>query len=69
MFRAAVSLAAVLDGQPSAFRDVALLNAAAALIVAGKARDLKDGVAIGTQSLDSGAAKARLARLIAVSQG
>ena len=65
----AVSLAAVLDGQPSAFRDVALLNAAAALIVAGKARDLKDGVAIGTQSLDSGAAKARLTRLIAVSQG
>ncbi len=47
-------------GKPSAYRDVALLNAAAALIVAGRARDLKEGVAIGTQSLDSGAAAARL---------
>ncbi|MDB5514330.1 MAG: trpD [Tardiphaga sp.] len=63
----AVALAAVLDGMPSPFRDVALLNAAAALIVAGRARDLKEGVALGTQSLDSGAAVERLKRLIAVS--
>ena len=34
----------VLKGKPSAFRDVALLNAAAALVVAGKAKDLKDGL-------------------------
>ena len=34
----------VLEGKPSAFRDVALFNAAAALVVAGKAKDLKDGV-------------------------
>jgi anthranilate phosphoribosyltransferase len=52
---------------PSPFRDVALLNAAAALIVAGRAKNLKDGVALGTQSLDSGAAAARLKNLIAVS--
>jgi anthranilate phosphoribosyltransferase len=63
----AVALAAVLDGMPSAFRDVALLNAAAALVVAGRARDLKEGVALGTKSLDSGAAVERLKRLIAVS--
>ena len=37
----AASLRGVLDGKPSAFRDVALLNAAAALIVAGKAKDLE----------------------------
>src|ERR1700760_1639478 len=37
----AVALAGVLDGMPSPFRDVALLNAAAALIVAGRAQDLK----------------------------
>jgi anthranilate phosphoribosyltransferase len=65
----ATSLRAVLDGKPSAFRDVALLNAAAALIVAGKATDLKDGVAMGTQSLDSGAALGKLKNLITVSNG
>src|SRR5947208_5709990 len=63
----AVALRSVLDGKPSPYRDVALLNAAAALIVAGKARDLKEGVAIGAKSLDSGAASARLKHLIAVS--
>ncbi|WP_407170244.1 anthranilate phosphoribosyltransferase [Bradyrhizobium sp. ORS 111] len=65
----AVALASVLDGKPSAYRDVALLNAAAALIVAGRAKDLRDGVAIGAQSLDSGAAAARLKHLVAVSNG
>ncbi len=65
----AVALKSVLDGKPGAYRDVALLNAAAALIVAGKAKSLSDGVAIGKQSLDSGAAAARLKHLIAVSNG
>ncbi len=63
----AIALQSVLDGAPGPFRDVALLNAAAALIVAGKARNLKEGVAIGTQSLDSRAAASRLKHLIAVS--
>src|SRR6201996_1940437 len=63
----AVALQSVLDGRPGAFRDVALLNAAAALIVAGRASDLKEGVALGTKSLDSGAAAARLKNLVAVS--
>src|ERR1700750_364903 len=65
----AIALRGVLDGKASAYRDVALLNAAAALIVAGKAKSLSDGVAIGKQSLDSGAAAARLKHLIAVSNG
>jgi len=65
----AVALSSVLNGKPSPYRDVALLNAAAALIVAGRAKDLKDGVAIGAKSLDSGAAAARLKHLIAVSRG
>ncbi|GGI25523.1 anthranilate phosphoribosyltransferase [Bradyrhizobium guangdongense] len=63
----AIALQNVLDGKPSPYRDVALLNAAAAFIVAGRARDLKEGVAIGAKSLDSGAANARLKHLIAVS--
>jgi anthranilate phosphoribosyltransferase len=65
----ALALQSVLNGKPSAYRDVALLNAAAALIVAGRARDLREGVAIGAKSLDSGAAAARLKHLIAVSRG
>ncbi|MBV8700820.1 anthranilate phosphoribosyltransferase [Bradyrhizobium sp.] len=63
----AVALRSVLDGKPSPFRDVALFNAAAALVVAGKVKNLKEGVALGAQSLDSGAAATRLKQLIAVS--
>jgi anthranilate phosphoribosyltransferase len=63
----AVALQSVLDGMPSPYRDIALLNAAAALIVAGRAATLKEGVAIGRNSLDSGAAAAKLKHLIAVS--
>jgi anthranilate phosphoribosyltransferase len=63
----AVALQSVLDGMPSPYRDVALVNAAAALIVAGRASTLKEGVAIGVSSIDSGAAAAKLKHLIAVS--
>jgi anthranilate phosphoribosyltransferase len=65
----AAALRAVLEGERNAYRDVALLNAAAALIVGGKAKDFKEGVALGARSLDSGAARERLTRLIAVSNG
>lgn len=65
----ATALRAVLEGKPSAFRDCALLNAAAALIVAGRADDLAAGVAIAQKSIDSGAALHRLTRLIATSNG
>jgi anthranilate phosphoribosyltransferase len=63
----AVALQSVLDGKPSPYRDVALFNAAAALVVSGQAMDLKEGVAIGVRSIDSGAAAARLKHLVAVS--
>jgi len=63
----AKSLLGVLEGKPSAYRNVALINAAAALVVAGQAKDLKEGVAIGAKSLDSGAAADKLKRLVAVS--
>jgi anthranilate phosphoribosyltransferase len=63
----AISLRAVLDGKPGAFRDVALFNAAAALLVAGKVKDIKEGVALGQTSLDSGAALGKLKQLITVS--
>lgn len=63
----AASLRAVLEGKPGAFRNVALLNAAATLVVAGKAKDLKEGVALGAKSLDSGAAMDKLELLVKVS--
>lgn len=56
-----------LGGAPGAYRDIALINAAAALVVAGKAASLRDGVGQGAAAIDSGAARRALDRLIAVS--
>jgi anthranilate phosphoribosyltransferase len=63
----ATALFGVLRGAAGAFRDVAIMNAAAGLIVAGRAKDLKQGVALATKSVDSGAAVERLERLVKVS--
>jgi anthranilate phosphoribosyltransferase len=57
----------VLRGKKGPFRDVAILNAAAAIVVAGKAKTLKEGVAVAAKSVDSADAEGRLDRLIAVS--
>ena len=62
----AEALRAVLDGAPGAYRDIVLLNSAGALVVAGLAGTLADGVARAAQSIDSGEAKARLAALVRV---
>ncbi|QJU60358.1 anthranilate phosphoribosyltransferase [Sphingomonas sp. AP4-R1] len=53
----AAALAALLDGAPGAYRDAVLLNAAAALIVAGKADGWQDGAGIAADAIDSGAAR------------
>ena len=63
----AEALKDVLQGKKGAFRDVATINAAAALVVAGKAKDLKQGVALAAKSIDSGEAEGALDRLVAVS--
>jgi len=57
----------VLKGKNGPLRDISVLNAAAALVVAGRARDLKDGVALAVKSVDSGEAEGRLQKLITVS--
>jgi anthranilate phosphoribosyltransferase len=57
----------LLGGQKGAPRDAALANAAAALVAAGAAPDLKAGVRLAAESIDSGAAAAKLERLAAVS--
>ena len=63
----AAALLDVLKGKPGPFRDVAILNAAATLIVASKAGDLKEAAALAAKAIDSGEAEGRLDRLIAVS--
>ncbi|MCX7299489.1 MAG: anthranilate phosphoribosyltransferase [Rhodobacterales bacterium] len=52
-----VAFRALLDGVPGAYRDAVLLNAAAALLVAGKVSSLPDGAAMARQSIDNGAAR------------
>jgi anthranilate phosphoribosyltransferase len=54
---------ALLDGAPGAYRDAVLLNAAAALLIAGKAADLKAGAEMARESIDSGAARDKVTGL------
>jgi len=63
----AAALRDVLGGAKTAYRDVALCNAAASLIVAGKAKDVTEGMHLASQSLDTGSAARALDKLIAIS--
>ena len=63
----ATRLRALLDGQKDPYRDIVLYNAAAALIVAGRADTLQLGVDLAAREIDSGRARATLDKLIAVS--
>ncbi len=58
----------VLGGEAGPRRDIVLMNVAAALVAGGKARDLKEGVGMASQSIDSGAAASKLAALVERSQ-
>lgn len=62
----AAAIRELLGGMKGPFRDIVLLNAAAALIVGGKATSLTDGVALATHAIESGAARAALQRLVDV---
>ncbi|MEE9389395.1 MAG: anthranilate phosphoribosyltransferase [Paracoccaceae bacterium] len=62
------ALAAVLAGEKNAYRDAVLLNAAAALMIAGKTSTLAEGVAIAAESIDSGKALGKLKKLAQISQ-
>ncbi len=65
----AAALRALLDGAPSAYRDAVLLNAAAALVVAEAAPDLRTGVAMAAESIDSGKARDKITTLARITQG
>ncbi|MEZ5796575.1 MAG: anthranilate phosphoribosyltransferase [Paracoccaceae bacterium] len=60
---------ALLDGAPGAYRDAVLLNTAAALIVADRAASLREGVEMARTSIDSGAARAKVATLARLTKG
>ena len=64
----AAAFRALLDGAPGAYRDAVLLNAAAALVVADRVASLPDGVALARQSIDSGAARDKVAALARITQ-
>ena len=61
----AAALRALLAGETGAYRDAVLLNAAAALLIAGKAADLREGAALAAEAIDSGKARAKLEALAA----
>jgi anthranilate phosphoribosyltransferase len=63
------ALNAVLDGEAGPYRDVVLYNAAAALLIADKANDLKDGVAQASSAIDDGKARRTLDKLVAITNG
>ena len=59
----------VLDGQPGAARDIVLLNAGAALYAANVSPSIAQGIERAREAIDSGAARERLARFVAFTQG
>ncbi len=62
----AAAITALLGGTRGPYRDIVILNSAAALIIADKAADLKNGAALAAQSIDSGKARDALAALVAI---
>ncbi len=63
----AAIIRAVLAGEPGGRRDAVLLNAAGALVAAGLADDLVEGLGLGAETIDSGAATSRLDALVVFS--
>ncbi len=65
----ALAVREILDGVKNPYRDIVLMNAAAALIVAGKAATYQDAMRLAAESIDSGAAKEKLRQLAAMTHG
>ena len=63
----AQALSNLLDAEPGAYRDIVVLNAGAALLIAQKATDLAQGIEMAKAAIDNGNAKAALAKLVAAS--
>lgn len=59
----------LLDGKQGAYRDIVLFNAAASLIVAGKAQDIPSGLDMAAASIDNGNAKESLKKMVEIYRG
>ena len=64
----AEAMRALFDGAPGAYRDIVLLNTAAALMVCNKAKDLKEGVDMAALAIDDGGARSVLANLVSTTE-
>ena len=62
----AKAMEAMLDGEPGAFRDIVIYTAAAALIVADKAEDLKEGAEMAAKAIDEGNSRKALERMVSI---
>ena len=67
--RNAAMMRELLAGTPGPIRDIVVLNSGAALLIAGKAASLKDGMALAARTIDSGAARRALDRMVAITNG
>jgi len=65
----ATAFTALLGGAKGAYRDAVCLNAAAALVIAGKAAGLREGAEMAAESIESGAARAKLEGLARITRG
>lgn len=65
----AVALRQILEGETGARRDVVLINAAAALVAAGAAADFREGAVLAARTIDSGAARDKLAQFVNFTNG
>jgi anthranilate phosphoribosyltransferase len=65
----AAAMRAMVSGEHGPFRDAVIFNAAAALIVAGRADGLADGAEIAARAIDGGGARAALGRMVEITQG
>lgn len=65
----AAAIRRMLEGEAGPFRDIVLYNAAAALVVAGRAEDLAGGVELAAASIDKGRAKAALETMLQITTG
>ncbi len=63
----AKALLGVLAGEPSAYRNMVIMNAACSLVIADRAESLKDAAGMAAEAIDSGAASKTLAKLVTVS--
>ena len=64
----ATAIIKLLEGEKNAYRDIVLINAAAALMISNKTDNIKDAVKIASNTIDSGAAKNTLEKLIKLSK-